>query len=125
MAALDFGTLVGSSSMTGTAAKKNNNAVFDPGQTNLPGQQGGTELAYRPNQGPVQGGPETPGTPNSSPSTLSMAQQGLIKAVQDLSGPDASWASQSAPQGMPNLGSRLDPPDTAERVLGKLVRGVY
>lgn len=125
--AIDVSSLVGSSAMTGTAAKKNPSAVF-AGTPNagIPGEQGGMEVAYRPSQGPIGGGPEQPGTPNTSPSTLSTAQNGLIKAVQDLSGPEPGWAHIPAPGGQAQqLGQRLDPVEPAQRTLGRLVRGVY
>lgn len=80
--------------------------------------------AAKKNQGPAQGGPETPGDPNSSPSTA--ATDGFYKAVQELNAPASGWSELDAPGGMdPMLGTRTAPGEPAVKVLGKLVRGVY
>ena len=75
-------------------------------------------------QGPAQGGPEVPGTPNTSPSTA--ATDGLYKAVQSLTPPALGWTEIAGPEGgNPALGDRTPPIGPAVKVLGRLVRGVY
>lgn len=75
-------------------------------------------------QGPAQGGPEVPGTPNTSPSTA--ATDGLYKAVQQLAPPAQGWLEIPAPEGDNiGLGERTPPPEMPIKVLGRLVRGVY
>lgn len=77
----------------------------------------------KPAQGPAQGGPEDPGTPNTSPSTF--ATDGFYRAMQSLRAPSPGWTDVDAPEGLEStLGTRTVP-NPAVRVLGKLVRGVY
>lgn len=81
-------------------------------------------VTEKKDQGPAMGGPEVPGTPNSSPSTA--AVDGFYKAAQEMNPPSPGWAEIDAPGAMnPDLGTRTAPGETPMRVLGKLVRGVY
>lgn len=89
----------------------------------LPAMRPMTNTANVP-QGPAQGGPEVPGTPNTSPSTA--AVDGLYKAVQQIAPNPTGWAEVPGPEStLPMLGERVPPSDPSVKVLGRLVRGVY
>lgn len=102
----------------------------DAGVRDIPQMTGGIKpprtgmSIAEPHEGPASGGPEEPGTPDTSPSTLS--EGGLVRAVQKLQPPNPGWSEIPAPETMnPGLGSRMGGEGTPMKVLKQLVRGVY